>query len=128
MLDAACLKKAYAGRIAALKGSSASPASGNFTGTYKMKDGEALVQQADGRIKFSINAAYGQNVGEVSGEVPLTGETAKYVDKGADCVMTLKFSAGKLDITQDGTCGMGLNVSGSGTCKRVSTAPPKFDE
>jgi hypothetical protein len=93
-----------------------------------MKDAEALVQQADGRIKFSINAAYGQNVGEESGEVPLTGDTAKYVDRDVDCVLTLKFVAGKLDVTQDGACGMGLNVSGSGTYMRVSTAPPKFDE
>jgi hypothetical protein len=35
-----------------------------------MKNGEALVQETNGRIKFSINAAYGQNVGEVAGEVP----------------------------------------------------------
>ena len=37
-IDAACLKKAYANG-----GSSAAPASGGFTGTYKMKNGEALV-------------------------------------------------------------------------------------
>jgi uncharacterized protein len=70
--DAACLKKAYSDRIAALSGSTA-PASGGFTGTYKMKNSEALVQETNGRIKFSINPAYGQNVGEVSGELPLTG-------------------------------------------------------
>jgi hypothetical protein len=45
-----------------------------------MKNGEALVQETNGRIKFSINAAYGQNVGEVAGEVPLTGDTANDVD------------------------------------------------
>jgi uncharacterized protein len=126
--DAACLKKAYAGRIAALSGSSAAPASGGFTGTYKMKNGEALVQETNGRIKFSINAAYDQNVGEVAGEAPLAGDTAKYVDQDADCGLSFKFAAGKLDLTQDGTCGMGLNVSGSGTYKRVSTAPPKFED
>ena len=81
--DPACLKKAYADRIAALSGSSPAPASGSFTGTYKMKNGE---------------------------------------------VLSFKFAAGKLDLTQDGTCGMGLNVSGSGTYKRVSTAPPKFED
>jgi uncharacterized protein len=42
--DAACLKKAYADRIAALSGPTAVPsASGDFTGTYKMKGGEALI-------------------------------------------------------------------------------------
>lgn len=126
--DPACLKKAYADRIAALSGSSPAPASGSFTGTYKMKNGEALVQETNGRIKFSINAAYGQNVGEVAGGAALTGDTAKYVDQDADCVLSFKFAAGKLDLTQDSTCGMGLNVSGSGTYKRVSTAPPKFED
>ena len=42
------------------------------TGTYEMKSGEVLVQQTDGRMKFSLNATYQTNVGEVSGEVPLT--------------------------------------------------------
>ena len=102
-------------------GSSAAPASGGFTGIYKMKNGEALVQETNGRIKFSINAAYGQNVGEVAGEVPLTGDTANDVDRDGDCMLSFKPAAGKLDLAQDGTCGMGLNVSGSGTYKRVST-------
>ena len=75
-------------------GSSAAPASGGFTGIYKMKNGEALVQETNGRIKFSINAAYGQNVGEVAGEVPLTGDTAKYVDREGDCVLSFKFRPG----------------------------------
>jgi uncharacterized protein len=126
--DAACLKKAYADRIAALSGSSVASASGNFTGTYKMQNGEALVQQTGERIKFSINAAYRQNTGEVSGEVPLTGDSARYVDQDADCSLSFKFALGKLDVKQDGACGMGLNVSGSGTYKRVSTASPKFED
>ena len=72
------------------------PASGGFTGIYKMKNGEALVQETNGRIKFSINAAYGQNVGEVAGEVPLTGDTANDVDRDGDCMLSFKPAAGKL--------------------------------
>jgi hypothetical protein len=93
-----------------------------------MQNGEALIQQTGERIKFSINAAYRQNTGEISGDVPLTGNSAKYVDQDADCALSFKFAAGKLDITQDGACGMGLNVSGAGSYKRASTAPPKFDK
>jgi uncharacterized protein len=126
--DAPCLKKAYADRIKALSATGASPAPGNFTGTYKMATGEALVLQTNWRIKFSINATYRTNVGQVSGEVPLAGDSAKYVDRDADCVLSFEFAAGKLVVTQDGSCGMGLNVTGAGTYKRVSTAPPKFDE
>jgi hypothetical protein len=101
----------------------------SVTGTYTMKNGEVLVQQTtDGRIKFSLNATYRTNVGEVSGEGPLTGDTASYADKDTDCALTFKFAPGKVVVRQDGSCGMGLNVSGAGTYKRTSSAPPKFDE
>jgi len=79
--NTACLKKTYADRIAALSGPSTAPAFGSFTGTYKMQNGEALIQQTGERIKFSINATYRQNTGEITGEVPLMGNSAKYVDQ-----------------------------------------------
>jgi hypothetical protein len=107
--------------------------SSNYTGTYKMKErgaaGLALVQQtADGRIKFYINATYRTNTGEVSGEIPLSGKSARYVDKELDCTLSFHFSPGSLVLKQDGSCGMGLNVAASGTYKRVSSDPPKFDD
>jgi hypothetical protein len=115
-------------RISALMGSSAGT-SDNVTGTYKMKNGEVRVQQtAKGRIKFSINATRQTNFGEVSGEAPLTGSAANYADKDNDCALAFKFASAKLVVSQDGACGMGLNVSTSGTYNRASTAPPKFDE
>lgn len=101
----------------------------SVTGTYRMENGEVLVQQTrDGRIKFSLNATYQTNVGEVSGEVPLIGEAANYVNKELDCTLSFKFARSRLMVTQDGSCGMGLNVSGAGTYKQISSAPPKFDE
>ena len=101
----------------------------SVTGTYRMENGEVLVQQTrDGRIKFSLNATYQTNVGEVSGEVPLIGEAANYVNKELDCTLSFKFARSRLVVTQDGSCGMGLNVSGAGTYKQTSSAPPKFDE
>jgi uncharacterized protein len=125
--DSDCIKKAYADRISALKGSSADTAE-SVTGTYKMKNGEVRVQQTTGRIKFYVNATYQTNVGEVSGEAPLTGGAASYADRDNDCALAFKFASAKLVVSQDGSCGMGLNVSASGTYNRVSTAPPKFDE
>jgi hypothetical protein len=48
--------------------------------------GEALIQQTGSdRIKFYINATYRMNTGELSGEVPLSGNAATYVDKEFDC-------------------------------------------
>jgi uncharacterized protein len=123
--DSDCIMKAYSDRIAALKGT----ANPSVTGTYTMKGGEVRVQQTkDGKIKFFINATHQTNVGEVSGEVPLSGDAANYADQDSDCALTFKFSNAKLDVGQDGSCGMGLNVSGAGTYKRVSTAVPNFDE
>jgi uncharacterized protein len=127
--DSDCIIKAYEDRIGSLGAMSSTAKSGDFTGTYKAANGEVLVQQApDGRIKFSISAAYRMNVGEVSGEAPLSGDAASYADKDNDCGLSFKFAAGKLVVAQDGSCGMGLNVSASGTYKRVSAAPPKFDD
>jgi hypothetical protein len=100
----------------------------DVTGTYSMKGGEVRIRQLEGRIKFFISAAYRENVGEVSGEVPLKGNTASYNDNAMDCALSFKFGHDSLTISQDGSCGMGLNVSGAGTYKRVSAAPPKFDE
>jgi hypothetical protein len=101
----------------------------SVTGTYKMKNGEVLVQQTkDGTIKFSLKATYQTNVGEVSGEAPLSGDAASHADPDLDCVLTFKFAPGNLVVSQNGSCGMGLNVSGAGTYKRVSTAPPKFED
>ena len=123
--------KAYTDRIGALSSMTAPAKAGDFTGTYKMKDdgaaGEALIQQmGNDRIKFYINATYRMNTGELSGEIPLSGNAATYVDK--DCTISFNFASGSLVLNQDGSCGMGLNVSAGGTYKRVSSAPPKFDD
>ena len=131
--DSDCVIKAYEARISSLSAMSSPDKSGDFTGTYKMEDkgaaGLVLVQQtANGRIKFYLNATYRTNVGEVSGEVPLNGNVASYADKENDCSLSFKFAPGRLIVTQDGVCGMGLNVTASGTYKRVSAAPPKFDD
>jgi uncharacterized protein len=131
--DSDCIMKAYDDRISVLGAMSAPAKSGDVTGTYKMKDrgaaGVVLVQQTtNGRIKFYINATYRTNTGELSGEVPLSGDATNYVDKELDCTLSFNFMPGSLVLNQNGSCGMGLNVSAAGTYKRVSSTPPKFDE
>jgi len=126
--DSNCIMQAYADRIAALKGGAAGGVTGGVTGTYAMKGGEARIRQANGQIEFFVSASHQENVGEISGETALKGDHADYADAGNDCTLAFKFSGEKLVISQDGSCGMGLNVSGSGTYKRVSTAAPSFDD
>jgi uncharacterized protein len=131
--DSDCIMKAYTDRISALSAMNAPAKAGDFTGTYKMKDdgaaGEALIQQTgNDRIKFYLNATYRMNTGELSGEIPLSGDAATYVDKEFDCTVSFDFAHGSLILIQNGSCGMGLNVDAAGTYKRVSSAPPKFPE
>src|SRR5262245_54946673 len=131
--DSDCIMRAYSDRISALSAMTAPAKPGDFTGTYKMKNdgaaGEALIQQTgNDRIKFYINATYRMNTGELSGEVPLSGSVATYVDKEFDCTVSFNFSPGGLGLNQNGSCGMGLNVDAGGTYKRVSSSAPKFPD
>lgn len=128
--DAACLKRVYEERLTALKKRAISdtPAASSVTGTYKTLGGELRVQQLpSGRIKFQVFASYKMNTGEASGEVPLNGDTATYVNREDDCGLVMKFAASMATVTQSGTCGMGLNVQAGGRYTLANKNPPKLD-
>lgn len=107
-------------------------------GTWKTKTGEfkiwALGQQRL-QIEFSGTYEYQSpqgptaNEGQGSGIARIEGNTAIFKPEGAedDCKITLKFTDGKLVVTQTGICGFGNNVSADGTYKKVSSKKPKFD-
>ena len=80
---------------------------------------------------FEYKNAHGPtaNTGEGSGIARIEGDTAIFKPDGAEdeCKITLKFTEGKLIVTQVGICGFGFNVIADGTYKRVSSAKPKFD-
>ena len=118
-------------------------ASGDVTaaqvnGTWKMKGGEfkiwALGQQRL-QIEFSGTYEYKSpqgptaNEGQGSGIARIEGDTAIFKPDGAEdeCKITLKFTRGKLVVTQTGICGFGHSVSAEGTYKKVSSNKPKFD-
>jgi len=112
--------------------------SAQVNGTWKTKTGEfkiwALGQQRL-QIEFSGTYEYQSqqgpmaNEGQGSGIARIVGDTVIFKPDGVqdDCKITLKFAAGKLVVTQTGSCGFGLNVSADGTYKRVSSTKPKFD-
>ena len=108
-------------------------------GTWKYRENEfkiwALGQQ---KLQIEFSGAYeyktagGErtaNTGEGSGIAKIEGDTAAFKPDGAEdeCKITLKFSGGKLLVTQEGSCGFGFNVRADGTYKRVSSKKPKFD-
>ena len=107
-------------------------------GTWKTNSGEfkiwALGQQ---RLQIEFSGTYEYktpqgptaNEGEGSGIATIEGDTAIFKPEGAEeeCRITLKFTGGKLLVTQTGICGFGHNVSASGTYRKVSAKKPKFE-
>lgn len=79
---------------------------------YKTRDGEPTA-----------------NTGEGTGVARIEGNTASFKPDGAEdeCKITLKFTGGKLVVTQVGICGFGFNVTAEGTYKKISSRKPKFD-
>ena len=69
------------------------------------------------------------NTGEGSGIAKIEGDTAIFKPEGVEdeCKITLKFTRGKLVVTQEGICGFGFNVTADGTYKKTSSHKPKFD-
>ena len=69
------------------------------------------------------------NTGEGQGIATIEGNTAVFKPEGAEdeCQITLKFTHGKLVVTQTGVCGFGNRVTAEGTYKKVSTRKPDFN-
>jgi hypothetical protein len=118
-------------------GSDKSVTAAQVNGTWKTKGGEfkiwALGQQ---RLQVEFSGVYeyktpegpSANTGEGSGIATIQGDTAIFKPEGAEeeCQITLKFTGGKLVVTQTSICGFGHNVSAAGTYKKVSAKKPKF--
>jgi hypothetical protein len=68
------------------------------------------------------------NEGEGNGVATIQGDIVIFKPEGTEdeCQITLKFTDGKLIVTQTGTCGFGHNVSAEGTYKKVSSGKQKL--
>ena len=107
-------------------------------GTWQSKYGEfkiwALGHQ---RLQVEFSGVYEYktaqgptaNTGEGSGIATIEGDTAIFKPEGAEeeCRITLKFTGGKLVVTQTGICGFGHNVTAAGSYRKVSAKKPKFE-
>lgn len=76
--------------------------------------------QSDAEILAALDRLERDNPAKVDADVMavVMGEIRK----------SIVLAPSSLVLNQDGSCGMGLNVSAAGTYKRVSSTPPKFDE
>ena len=107
-------------------------------GTWQTKNGEfkvwALGKQLlqiefSGTHEYKSPAGPMANTGEGHGVASIEGDTAIFKPDGAEdeCKITMKFTHGKLVVTQTGSCGFGAGVSSEGTYMKVSTRKPKFE-
>jgi len=135
-ISALCLGAASIATAHAEKDESVTSAQVN--GTWKTKFAEfkiwALGKQ---RLQVAFFGVYEYktphgpmaNEGEASGVATIAGDTAIFKPEGAEdeCQITLRFTGGKLVVTQTGICGFGHNVSAEGTYKKVSSKKPNFE-
>ena len=70
------------------------------------------------------------NTGEGSGIAHIDGDTAIFKPDGGEdgCGITMRFTDGRLRVSQEGICGFGNNVTAAGDYRRVSRIKPKFGE
>jgi hypothetical protein len=114
----------------------------NFKGKFQRMSNEIKIWALGGnKLKFAMDLVYpytlrnGEttvNMGGLSGEMPIVGDTAVYRSEDGKCTIRLTFMRpGILKVKQDGSdgeCGFGHNVFASGTYTKTSTRKPKFDE
>jgi hypothetical protein len=69
------------------------------------------------------------NTGKGGGIAFIRGDTAMFTPEGADdgCKIRMKFTRGKLLVTQEDSCGFGLNVTADGTYSKISRRKPMFE-
>ena len=88
------------------------------------------------KLRVSFSGAYPYNspagptvnIGEGSGITTIEGNEASFKPEGVaeECQITMKFSGGKLIVSQEGTCGFGNNVMAAGTYHRASRRRTKL--
>jgi hypothetical protein len=70
------------------------------------------------------------HTGEGWGIALIEGERASFKPEGAEaeCLITMRFRGGRLDVEQEGVCGFGQNVTAAGRYRRVSARRPRFED
>jgi hypothetical protein len=105
-----------------------------YSGDY-ITDKKNFISVRDGKnaqtyiffIHFEKNK--GTCVGELKGEMNLTGETnAVYQESGDPCVINFKFTASSIKVKEDGNCGnyRGITCPFDFTFKKKKVVKPKI--
>lgn len=101
------------------------------TGTFKILalGNQRLKIEFQGFYEYKTEYGPMANIGEGRGIAFIEGDTAIFKPEDANETdqITLKFTKGRLIVTQEGSCGFGLNVTAAGTYRKVSSQKPKFE-
>jgi hypothetical protein len=124
-------------RSAAQDASKAIVTAAQVNGTWRSRKNEfKILALGKNQLKVEFEGTYeyvtgrGQmaNTGDLSGTATIEGTVATLKPPETDdgCTITLKFKAGKMEVSQEGECGFGAGVSAGGSYRRVSARKPTF--
>lgn len=140
-MSPAGLPPAAGGAVAGLAAPQTIVTAAQVNGTWRRKDGSTLKVLALGkqRLRVAFDGVYAYlgpdgtptaNVGSGDGIAFIEGDTATFNPMGdadPECLITLRFTGGRLLVAQEGLCGFGRGVTAEGVYRRVNAAKPKFD-
>ena len=93
-----------------------------------------ITELPKGRIHFCLYAGFlgpmgGVHSGHAQADIEVKDSRAVYVDNNEtyQCTIVMTFSAGKVELKQQGGCGFGYAVTAGGGYRRTSTRVPKDD-
>jgi|SRR5215475_2901599 len=97
----------------------------NKQGTFKVRalGNQKLRVEFSGFYEYMSQAGPMANTGEGEGIAFIEGDTAIFKPDGAEkeCQITMKFTGGKLVVTQEGVCGFGHNVTAAGAYRKINS-------
>ena len=110
-----------------------------INGTWRSGKNEfKILALGGGKLRVEFSGVYeyrspqgpSANVGEGWGIAHIEGDTIRFKPEVSEdeCMITMKYSTGRLHVSQSGICGFGFNVTAEGTYRRVSASKPKFSE
>ena len=100
----------------------------SITGKYASKDGDLEITYSEGILYFKLLVVTeNAHIGEAEGEIVLRNNTAVYINEKPEfemdeCKLEFTFAPKEVRITQEGICGMGLNVTATGLYKSMTEA------
>ena len=117
--------------------SGASSGAGRFNGTWEAPgaqlklwalDEQRLQVEFRGEYEYDSPAGPMVNVGNGAGEAAVAHDTATFrpEEADADCAIAMTLIDSRLDVTETGSCGFGLNVTAAGTYQRIDDDRPAF--